>query len=241
MIGSIVPRFAKLPAEQKRLWPDLRPSVELGFVLYGGTAISLHLGHRRSVDFDFFHDRPLKKDLVRAAFPFMARATVLQDAANTLTVLAPAGRSRDSSRVKLSFFGGITTGRVGDPLLTQDGVLEVASLNDLMAHKLKVILLRPEAKDYEDIAAMIRAGVSLTQGLAAARAMFGKAFQPAAALKAAVYFEDGDLAALSRAERATLIAAASAVGPLPAVRLRSRSLAIPIGGRSVPRITKGRS
>jgi nucleotidyltransferase AbiEii toxin of type IV toxin-antitoxin system len=233
MIGSIVPQFAKLPPEQKRLWPALQPSVELGFVLYGGTAISLHLGHRRSVDFDFFHDRPLKKDLIRAAFPFMARATVLQDSPDTLTVLAPADRSRGANGVKLSFFGGITTGRVGDPLLTRDGALEVASLNDLMAHKLKVILLRPEAKDYEDIAAMIRAGVSMTQGLAAARAMFGKAFQPAAALKAAVYFEDGDLAALSRANRATLIAAASAVGPLPAVKLRSRSLAIPIGRRSV--------
>lgn len=241
MIGSIVPKFAKLPPEQKRLWPALQPSVELGFVLYGGTAISLHLGHRRSVDFDFFHDRPLKKDLIRAAFPFMARATVLQDSPDKLTVLAPADRSRGRNGVKLSFFGGITTSRVGDPLLTRDGVLEVASLNDLMAHKLKVILLRPEAKDYEDIAAMIRAGVSMAEGLAAARAMFGKVFQPAAALKAAVYFEDGNLVALSRANRATLIAAASAVGPLPAVKLHSRSLAIPIGGRSVRRITKSRS
>jgi hypothetical protein len=186
------------------------------------------------VDFDFFHDQPLRKDLIRAAFPFMAWATVLQDAADTLTVLAPAGRGRGSSGVKLSFFGGITTSRVGDPLLTRDGVLEVASLMDLMAHKLKVILSRPEKKDYEDIAAMIRAGVSLTQGLAAARAMFGKVFQPAAALKAAVYFEDGDLAALSRADRATLIAAASAVGPLPSAKLRSRRLVIPIGLRSPP-------
>ena len=238
MIGSIAPKFAKLPPGQKRLWPALRPSVELGFVLYGGTAISLHLGHRRSVDFDFFHDQPLRKDQIRAAFPFMARATVLQDAADTLTVLAPAERSRGSGGVKLSFFGGITSGRVGDPLLTRDGVLEVASLDDLMARMLKVMLLRPEKKDYEDIAAMLRAGRSLAQGLAAARAMFGKAFQPAAALKAAVYFSDGDLPALPRADRETLIAAAGAVGPLPPVKLRSRSIAIPIGVRSRPGTSK---
>jgi len=50
---------------------------------------------------------------------------------------------------------------------------------------------------------MIRAGRSLAQGLAAARAMFGKSFQPAAALKVTVYFEDGDLAALSHADRGT--------------------------------------
>lgn len=231
MIGTLAAKLAKLPAEQKRLWPALRPSVALGFVLYGGTAISLHLAHRRSVDFDFFRDPPLDKDRIRASFAFMERATVLQDAVDTLSVLVPMERRGDRGGVKVSFFGGLTFGRVGEPLLTRDGVLEVASLDDLMAHKLKVILLRSEKKDYEDMAAMIRAGRKLAHGLAAARTLFGKAFQPAAALKAAVYFQDGDLAALSRADRETLIAAASAVGILPPVKLRSRSLAIPVGAR----------
>ena len=228
MIATINPKFAKLPPEQKRLWPALRASVDAGFVLYGGTAISLQLAHRRSVDFDFFHDQPLNKDLIRSAFPFMERATVVQDAVDTLSVLAPAAPNAGGGGVKVSFFGGLKFGRVGEPSLTRDGVVEVASLDDLMAHNLRVILLRPEKKDYEDIAAMIRAGRSMAQGLAAARAMFGKSFQPAAALKAAVYFADGDLAALSRADRDALIAAVSAVRVLPAVKLRSRSLAIPI-------------
>ena len=229
MIATLVPKLARLPPEQRRLWPVLRPGVELGFVLYGGTAISLHLGHRASVDFDFFNNRALDKDAIRAAFPFMERATVLQDARDTLVVSAPARHGRSRRAVKVSFFGGLPFGRIGDPLLTRDGVLEVASLDDLMAHKLKVILLRPEKKDYEDIAAMIRAGCAVASGLAAARALFGKAFQPAAALKALVYFEGGDLASLPGADRNTLIGAASAVGPLPVVKLRSKSLAIPIG------------
>ncbi|MGH8632776.1 MAG: nucleotidyl transferase AbiEii/AbiGii toxin family protein, partial [Burkholderiales bacterium] len=80
MIATLVPKLARLPPEQKRLWPELRPGVNLGFVLYGGTAIALHLGHRPSVDFDFFNDRDLEKDVLRASFPFMERATVLQDA-----------------------------------------------------------------------------------------------------------------------------------------------------------------
>ncbi|MGQ0751530.1 MAG: nucleotidyl transferase AbiEii/AbiGii toxin family protein, partial [Betaproteobacteria bacterium] len=201
MIGTLVPKLAKLPPGQTRLWPVLRPSVELGFVLYGGTAISLHLAHRRSVGFDFFCDQALDKDEIRARFAFMERATVLQDAVDTLSVLVPAGHGGNRGGVKISFFGGLGFGRVGEPLLTRDGVLEVASLDDLMAHKLRVILLRPEKKDYEDIAALTRAGQSMARGLAAARAMFGKSFQPAAALKAAVYFEDGDLAALSRTDR----------------------------------------
>ena len=229
MIATLVPKLARLPPEQKRLWPELRPGVDLGFVLYGGTAIALHLGHRRSVDFDFFGDRPLDKDAIRTMFKFMRKATTLQDAADTLTVSVAGQRSRGGKRVKVSFFGGLPFGRVGDPLLTRDGMLEVASLDDLMAHKLKVILLRPEKKDYEDIAAMVRAGCAVTRGLAAARTLFGTAFQPSAALKALVYFEGGDLSALSRADRDTLISAASAVGALPVVKLRSRSLAIPIG------------
>lgn len=218
MIPSLAPHFRKLPQAQRRLWPELGPSVALGLVLYGGTAVSLHLGHRRSVDFDFFTDRPLDAAALRRAFGLAGSAKTLQQAKDTLVVLTPG--------VKLSFFGGLRFGRVADPHLTTDGVAEVASLEDLMAHKLKVILQRAEKKDYVDIAAMLRAGVSMSRGLAAARLFFGAAFQPAESLKALVYFKDGDLARLPAADRRTLIAASAAVGDLPAVVLRSRRLAI---------------
>jgi hypothetical protein len=46
----------------------------------------------------------------------------------------------------------------GGRLTTRDGVLLVASLDDLMATKLTATLDRAEAKDYRDIAAMISAG-----------------------------------------------------------------------------------
>jgi hypothetical protein len=204
--------------------------VRLGLVLYGGTAISLHLGHRRSLDFDFFTDKVLDKGAIRSAFAFMRQATTIQDSADTLVALARASGSGGGPSAKVSFFGGLSFGRVGDPLLSDDGVLEVASLDDLMAHKLKVILQRPERKDYEDLAAMLRAGGTLARGLAAARLFFGKTFQPAESLKAMVYFRDGNLASLPPRDRATLIEAASAVGELPAVTLRSKRLAIPVAG-----------
>lgn len=50
-----------LPEAQRRLWPELRPTLQLGLVLYGGTAIALRLGHRSSVDFDFFTDQPPRR------------------------------------------------------------------------------------------------------------------------------------------------------------------------------------
>ncbi len=85
-------------------------------------------------------------------------------------------------------------------------MLELASLDDLMAHKLKVVLQRVERKDYRDLAAMIRAGCSVARGLAAARLFFGTAFQPLESLKAMAYFRDGDLGRLSRRDRDTLMA-----------------------------------
>jgi hypothetical protein len=209
-----------MPPAQRRLWPQLAPGVTLGFVLYGGTAVSLHLGHRRSVDFDFFTDRPLDAEAIRRGFRFARTPKTLQQTEDTLVVVA-AG-------VKLSFFGNLSFGRVGDPHLTTDGVAEVASLDDLLAHKLKVILQRAERKDYVDIAAILRAGLSLPRSLASARLFFGAALQPAESLKALTYFKDGDLARLSRGDRQTLIAAAASVGDLPRVALRSRRLAIPL-------------
>ena len=232
-VVTLSPNFARLPPAQRQLWPELRPGVELGFVLYGGTAISLHLGHRRSVDFDFFHDRPLARHEIRAAFTFLRRATTLQDSKDTLVVMVPVSVSgsglvsgkagRDS--VKVSFFGGMSFGRVGDPLRCDDGVMRVASLEDLMAHKLKVILQRSEKKDYQDIAAMIRTGCQVARGLAAARLFFGDAFQPAESLKALTYFKDGDLGRLSAVDRNTLIEAAGSVRALPRIALRSKKLA----------------
>lgn len=139
MIRSFKPRMEVLPPAQQRLWAALRPAQELGLVLYGGTAIALRLGHRTSVDFDFFTDRSLDKPAMKAAFPFLAEATVLQERPETLTVLVPGGEAGNEF-VKMSFFGAVGFGRVGEPELTEDGVLQAASLDDLMATKVKVIL-----------------------------------------------------------------------------------------------------
>jgi Nucleotidyl transferase AbiEii toxin, Type IV TA system len=51
---SFEPQLAILPSAQKELWPQLAAARTLSFVLYGGTAVALYLGHRTSLDFDFF-------------------------------------------------------------------------------------------------------------------------------------------------------------------------------------------
>ena len=54
-----------------------------GFVLYGGTAIALRYGHRMSVDFDVFSDRPLDRQQLSRELPGLGSAPVLQDQPET--------------------------------------------------------------------------------------------------------------------------------------------------------------
>ena len=228
MSTDLAPQLDSLPAAQQRLWPHLRPAAGLGFVLYGGTAVALRLGHRVSVDFDFFTERPLVQEALREAFPEMlGAATVLQEERNALTVLVPSGAGQGP--VKVSFFGGLTMGRVGLPQWTQDRVMLVASPVDLLATKLKVILQRAEAKDYHDIAALLLAGQRLDAGLAAGRALYGAAFQPGESLKALTYFEDGDLAVLPLEVRHILVSAVLSVSDLPVLARLSQALGDHLG------------
>lgn len=218
MPARFEPRLETLPAAQRELWTALAPSVPAHLVLYGGTAIALQLGHRQSIDFDFFSSTPLDKGGLRSAMPILVDASVLQDEPETL-VVSTRGLS---GSVKLSFFGRLSLGRVGEPRLTTDGVLLVASPTDLLATKLKAILDRAEAKDYLDLAALLRSGLSLAEGLSAFRTLFGG--EPTVALKAIGYFGDGDLSSVTEADRQILREARDGVGPIPAVPRRSRDL-----------------
>jgi nucleotidyltransferase AbiEii toxin of type IV toxin-antitoxin system len=221
-VNRFEPRLSVLPAAQRELWSALAPVPHLGFTLYGGTALAVRFGHRESVDFDFFSDRALEKAAIHERLPFIVGARVLQDEPDTLTVLL----DRAGDEVKLSFFGGIGFGRVADPDLTEDGVLEVASVDDLFATKLKVLLQRIEAKDYLDIAALIRHGASLERGLAAARALYGPAFQPSESLKALTYFDGGDLDRLASSDRRLLESAVRTCGNIPQIHIIGRELAL---------------
>lgn len=207
------PRTDILPAAQQEIWPQLAASTRLLLVLYGGTAVALHLGHRVSVDFDFFSSAPLDKTKVRASFAFMNGAIILQDSENTLV----ASAAMPSGPVKISFFGAIGFGRINDPLRTDDSVLLVASLEDLLATKLKSILDRAEAKDYVDISAMLSAGVSLERALAGFARMYDS--DPAHPLKAIGFFKDGDLPSLAKKDRDVLCAARDRVKDIPAISL----------------------
>ena len=201
------PKLDILPAAQRRLWDELS-TVPDAFVLYGGTALALHLGHRDSVDFDFFADRDIDPGAIYRSVPFLAGSTITQQEPNTLTCSVDRGDS-----VKVSFFGLPHLAQLRNPHICGDNALKVASLIDLAATKVAVVQQRAQAKDYTDIAALIETGVDLPRALAAAKAVYGNAFTPTT-LKALSYFGDGDLPSLPDHIKRRLVQAAAAVDPL---------------------------
>lgn len=216
------PRTEILPDSQKEVWSLLKPAAKMGFTLYGGTAIALQLGHRQSVDFDLFTDSEINECAILRKMPFLKQGQVIQASGNTITMVYPVNKEP----VKISMFGGIAFGRVGTPLVANGHELPVASLDDLMATKLKVILQRAEKKDYMDIAEMIRSGVSLGKGIGSASAMFGKTFPPKDCLAALTYFKDGDLETLSKQDKEMLISQSSKVTEIRPQKIISKALGI---------------
>jgi hypothetical protein len=217
------PKTEILPEPQQKIWPLLTPAPRLSFVLYRGTAVALHLGHRQSADFDFFRSEPLDKKELAASFEFMRDAQTIQEDENTLVVIV----QMPSGPVKVSFFGGLAIGRINNPLQTTGATLLVASMEDLLATKLKTILDRAEAKYYRDIVAMLSAGVSLEKALGAFAKIYGK--DPGLALRAMGFFKDGDLPSLPKADQDVLRAARDRVKEIPEVTLTNGSLAVELG------------
>lgn len=210
------PKLEILPTAQRRLWNELK-NTPSDFVLYGGTALALRLGHRTSEDFDFFSNHPFSPSVLRERIAYLEDAEMRQFEENTLTAVV----DRDGP-VKVSFFGGLKLNRVQDPDVIPENGIKVASLLDIAATKLATIQQRAQARDYEDVVAIAGAGVTLSEMLGGAEAVYGSTFNGSLSLKALTFFADGDLPSLSPAVQSRLRVMASQVNlkQIPLMRAR---------------------
>lgn len=220
-MSTFEPRLSTLPPEQRRLWPELG-RIPRHFILYGGTALAVRMGHRQSIDFDFFSAEPFVPEVLQAILPFPMHSEVLQKAAHTLTLRTPP-----PGAVWLSFFGGLNIGQVDLPDQSADNGIWIAGLRDLLATKLNTVYQRAEAKDYLDIDAILRSGCTLATGLGCARAIYGPGFNTMLPLKALTYFGDGDLPTLPAEVRQRLGDAAAAVTSIPEIPLHAPRIVVP--------------
>jgi hypothetical protein len=178
------PNLSILPPCQLRLWPELDATPE-HFTLYDGTALALRLGHRASVDFDFFSNRSFDPDELAQSIPYLRGAERVQVAPLTLKC-----RIDREGPVLVSFFGGLGLGQAGPRDQAQGRTLYVASLLDLAGTKVAVVQKRAEAKDYLDVDELLQHGIDLPTALAAGRILYGRSFNPMITLKALSFFDD---------------------------------------------------
>jgi hypothetical protein len=195
-----IPNLSILPIPQKVLFSELKDTPS-HFILCGGTAIALRLGHRISVDFDFFSKESFDPDRLYEQIPYLEGAEILQKDVNTLTCLVDR-----SGPVKVSFFGGLSLQYIEDPDILEGSEIKIASLLDLAGMKAAVIQKRAASRDYIDIDALMEhAGIDLITLLAAGSLIYEKQFNPQITLKALVYFNEGDLKTLPQEIKSRLI------------------------------------
>jgi hypothetical protein len=130
--------------EQRRAFiPSLSWAREEGFYLAGGTALALQLGHRDSIDFDFFKsgDFDTEKLFARLLEAIGPSVVKVQEERDTLGVVI-------NGRIKLSIM------RYPYPLLKPlvgADALDLASIADIGCMKLSAITGRGTQKDYVDL------------------------------------------------------------------------------------------
>lgn len=185
-VAKLTPNLSVLPERQRHVWNRLAATPK-DFVLYGGTALALRLGHRESVDFDFFSCRAFQPPELIRSIPYLHGQKITQEGASTLSCAIAA----KGGIVGISFFGDLSLGQIAAPDLVESNGIAVASLRDIFGMKCATVPQRSETKDYRDVHALItQAHLDLAEGIAAAAAIYGSQYNPVLTLQALAYFDD---------------------------------------------------
>lgn len=145
-----------LPSDTARAWLTLAPHLPKELHLGGGTAVAAHLGHRESRDLDFFFHRPLELSKVGDLIAGLGTFAVTHRSAGTLKGLF--------GETKIEVFDASQLTQLAEPSAVAG--IEVASLQDLMAMKIKVMAERGEMRDYFDVKSIDEDGsISVEEGV----------------------------------------------------------------------------
>lgn len=199
-------KLTVLPTAQRTLWPKLEQTPK-HFVLYGGTALALRLGHRESIDFDFFSNQSFFPLQLLRSIDYLKDQPVIQQSENTLSCRVET----KEGPVMISLFGGLGLKQIEPPDISDENKIAIASLLDIFGMKCATIPQRAEIKDYLDIHAILtQAHLTLSEGLSAARAIYGNQYNPVQTLQALSYFEDLS-GSLTESQKKNLLSAVKCV------------------------------
>lgn len=154
------------------------------FYLAGGTAVALHLGHRRSRDFDWFTAEPFGDALA------LAQEIRREKIHFSIGSIAPATLNGRAFRIRTSFLG------YRYPLLEPVQMLKshgcaLASLPDLACMKMSAVAQRGSKKDFVDLHTLGIQAFGLKEMLAMYQQKYAVA-DVAHLLYALSYFDDAD-------------------------------------------------
>src|SRR3989338_4174347 len=153
-----------------------------GFYLVGGTALALQIGHRLSVDFDFFSSQELPANLLAQVKQIFPRSSI------SVTYSVPEQLNVLIDDIKTTFFRFEFP--VLDPLISYQDV-PVASIREIAAMKAFAVGRRLSYKDYVDWYFLLKEKyVDLENVIAFCQKKFGNDFNDRLFLGQLVSFED---------------------------------------------------
>ena len=152
------------------------------YYLVGGTAIALHIGHRRSIDFDMFKLSPInhKKNLDKlnaSGFSY----TVTRRVEEQMNLIV--------NDVKVTFFQYPFAIKATAKF---ENIFRIPSLIDLAAMKAYALGRRSKWKDYVDLFFLITEHYSIKQISGRATEIFGELFSEKLFRSQLCYFDDVD-------------------------------------------------
>jgi len=169
-----------LNKEQIELLPLIKKFSD-SFILVGGTAIALHLGHRRSVDFDLFTNSQIDLEKIRNIVrnEFKIEQTLVEEP-EELTIVA--------NGVKITFYR-----YPFDISLTEvfEGSIKLPNILTLAAMKAFALGRRAKWKDYVDLY-FISKEHTLEEVVGRAKRMFRSEFNEKLFRAQLAYFDDID-------------------------------------------------
>lgn len=171
-----------LSAEQQAILPVVKRFART-FYMAGDTAIALHIGHRRSIDFDLFSAKAMNKARVRTVFRSIegGRVTILHEDVDQLHLIF--------RHVKITFlhypFDVDASCKLKD-------VVRLPPLLTLAAMKAYALGRRSKWKDYVDLCFILRDHFSMDEISREAGRIFGDLFSEKLFRQQLAFHEDID-------------------------------------------------
>lgn len=135
------------------------------YVLCGGTALAMQIGHRKSEDLDFMMWRLSKTEKLEVDWNTIERE--LSDKVGKIENFNMLGFDQVEflvKGVKFSFFVSDNLSPVSTPVAYL-GNIRLADVESIMAMKMEVMLRRMKFRDYYDIYCILQEGYSIRKGI----------------------------------------------------------------------------